>query len=321
MGREFAGIAEQDGVVTAINDKTKIIEVKYKDGTKDIFPYGNIYVAFEGFHVDQDVVNLVKPGQKIKKGEVLTYNKGYFTYDKYSGQLDYSTGVIATVAIMEMDVALEDSNLISRRMSDKLQMFPVNTRVVTLSKKSLIHQCATVGQHIQNTDSLMVFEEQEVEKGQITNDEETLALLSDLNRSTPTAKFTGKIVKIQALAGCPIEEMSPTLGSIFKKCVEIQNLQSRQAKGTDSENDYPPNGVLPKGTKYKGVTFDEDTVCLIFYIQETMGIGNGDKVIFCNQVKSTVSDLMPQPYYSASGIEIDALFSASGINSTCALME
>lgn len=292
-----------------------MITVKYKDGSKDVFQYGSHYTAFQGFYVDNYMECICKVGQKFKRGDVLAYNKGYFTLDEYSKQIDFSTGSYATVAIMEMDTSLEDASYISQRLSKKMSMSPVNMRAVTLDKKSLVHFCAKIGDHVINTDNIMIFEEQEVENGILTSDTETLALLSDLNRSTPSAKFNGVIVDIRVLSGCPVSEMSASLGAIAKQHISFQNKRAAQASGSPIETDYPVSGVLPRGTKYKGVTFDENTVCLFFFIQETIAAESGDKIVFCNQVKSTIADVMPMPYYGAdSGTEIDALFSASGVN-------
>lgn len=314
VGRQFAAIPEKDGVVSNINQKTKMIEVKYSDGTKDVFQYGSIYTPFQGFYADNNLECICKVGQKFKQGDILAYNKGFFTYDKYSKQIDFSVGNLYTVAVMEMDTALEDATLISKRMGEGMRMYPVNVRVVTLDRKSKIHYCAKVGDHVINTDDIMIFEEQDVEKGGITSDDEALALLSDLNRSTPSAKFNGQIVEIRALSGCQISEMSPSLGSVVKQAIDLQNSRSKLASGTPSEDDYPASGIQPRGTKFKGVTFDADTVCLLFFIQEGISAGTGDKVVFCNQVKSTIAGVMPMPYFAAeTGREIDALFSASGI--------
>lgn len=309
-GRKFAGIAEKNGQVIEVNNDAKIARVKYEDGTIDAFEFGEIYTEYEGFHVTQEVICPVTKGQKFKKGEVITYNKGYFNQDPTTGQLDYSIGVLANVAFLEYDTTLEDSIEISPRLSDKLSIRPVNTRVVTLPSKSLIHSCVSVGDHVSNTDPLLVFEEEPVDGSVLnTDDQETMSILGDLNRKTPKAKFSGKVVKIEAYFGCPTSKMHRTLASIVKSSIATNDLKTELAAGSIVEDEFPPCTVLPKGTKYKGVYFDEDTVCLIFYIQEEIKHSTGDKLVLMNQLKCTCAGVFPNEVYSESGVYIDAFFS------------
>ena len=43
VNRDYAGVAEKDGEVSAVYEKDKIIEVTYEDGTRDCFEYGQKY--------------------------------------------------------------------------------------------------------------------------------------------------------------------------------------------------------------------------------------------------------------------------------------
>lgn len=313
VNRDFAGIAEQDGTVTKLDLKLGVVEVKYKDNSTDVFRFGHKYVEFEGFNIDHDILPLVKQGQKFKKGNIITYNKKFFNVDKATGQLDFSIGVAANVAFMEIDVNAEDASIISRRLSQKLTFKPVNSRIVVLSKNSLIHKSAQVGDHITSTDDLLIFEETTAEEANITQDEETLALLGDFNRKTPSAKFTGEVVKIEAFYGCEVKDIHPTLRAIVQKAISQTDQIYKATRGTRVENDFPKSAQIKRGVKYKGVMFDEDTVMLIYYIQESLAQGTGDKLVVMNQCKSVVTDVMEQPMFTESGEEIDVIFSASAV--------
>ena len=320
VGRTFAGIAADNGKVTNIDEKASLIEVTYDDGKVDIFSFGEQYTEFQGFNVTQDLVSVVKLGQKVTKGDVVTYNKGYFTRDPLTGQLDMSIGVLANVALMENDTTLEDSTEISERLSKKLTIRPTNSRIITLTRKSIVHQVRAVGDHVLNTDHLIIFEEEPVEGGSMFNvDDATLSLLADMNRDKPAAKFNGKIVEIEAYAGCEPSEMHPTLAAIFKSAVEKKNRRSRIAGKTNRAEEYPASGVMPVGSKYKGVMFDADTVCLVFYIQEEVIHDKGDKLVFANQLKCTCAGVFPQPITTESGQQIDALFSPDAIYRRCVM--
>lgn len=311
VGRNFAGVAEQDGKITSIDEKSQLITVTYVDGSTDIFRYGDIYVEYEGIHVPEVLKPIVSINQKVKKNDIITYNTGYFTLDPTTKQLDYSIGTLANVVFFEKDTTLEDSIEISQNLSERLSISPVNSRVITLPKNSLIHMSRKVGDIVSHTDPLLVFEEDALSSENTFNnvDEETLALLGDLNRKTPTAKFSGKITRIEAFYGCPIADMHITLGTIVRQAIDVQNRRSKIAAQAKNSDAYPPSGVLPKGTKYKGVYFDEDTVCLVFYIQENIKHDAGDKLVIMNQLKCTCAGVFPEDIYTEDGTRIDAFFS------------
>ena len=316
VGKEFAGIAQQDGKITNIDEKAQLIEITYEDGTADVFPIGERYSEFQGVCVTQELVPVVKLGDKLKKGEVITYNKGFFNLDPRSKQLDFSVGLNANVAMIEMDVNLEDASEISPDLARRITIKPTVQRFVTLSAKSLVHKCVQVGDEVATNDRLMVFEEDTSldNASEMRVDEETMSLLSDLNSRIPKAKTAGRVVKIEAFYSCELSDMHPTLASIVREATAAANKASRLASRTESADDYAPSAPLPVGTKYRGTTFDEDTVMLGFYIQETEHTTIGDKIVVGLQLKNTISSIMPQPYYTEEGVPIDVMFSASSAN-------
>lgn len=316
VGRLYAGMAEQDGKVTNIDDVAKVVEVVYEDGTKDIFEYGEKYVDFQGFFATEELKCDVTVGQKFKKGTPITYNSGYFNKDKETGQLDYSIGVKANVVMLENDTTLEDSTEISERLSDKLTIKPTNARVISLPAKSIIHKAVQVGEEVKHTDTLMIFEEEALEGTSISSgaSEETLALLGDLNKKTPSAKFAGKVVRIEAYYGGSISEMSPSVASMVKDCIKQQNRAAKITKGSLREDEFPESGPLPEGSKYKGATFDKNTVVFIYYIQEEIKHRSGDKLVVFNQLKATVASVFPKPVHTESGLEVDSLFSCVSLS-------
>lgn len=316
VGRTYAGMAQQDGKVTNIDEKAQLIEVTYENGDTDIFPYGEKYTEFQGYCVTNEILSVVKLGDKLKKGDVVTYNKGFFTYDPRSRQLDLAIGLNANVAMIEMDTNLEDASEISPDLAARITIKPTQQRFVTLDRRSLVHKCVSVGDEVKSADTLMVFEEDTSldNSDNFKVNEETMKLLSDLNSRIPTAKFNGKIVKIEAHYACEISEMHPSLAAIVRNAIAGQNRASKLASRTDSAEEYPPSEPLPVGTKYKGTLFTEDTVMLTFYIQELEHTTIGDKIVVGLQLKNTISSVMPKPYYTEEGVPVDVMFSASAAN-------
>ena len=160
----------------------------------------------------------------------------------------------------------------------------------------------------------MIFEEDVTltNNAELPNNAETLALLSDLNRKKPTAKYAGKIVKIEAHYGCPITEMNPSLAAIVRSAISTNNRQAKLAANTESSSTYVASDVLPKYTKIRGVEFDEDTVMLTFHIQEVGTTTVGDKIVVGNQLKSTLSKISTRDIFTEDNTRVDALFSNSG---------
>lgn len=319
VGRNFAGIAAQDGKVTNLDEKAGILEVTYEDGSVDIFNIGEKYVEFEGFEAALVQKPTVKLGDKFSKEDVLTYNPEFFTYDERSHQVDMSNGVVANTAIVETDSSYEDGSEISERLSEKLMIRPTNPRYVTLPATSVVHMCKRVGDEVQNTDDLLIFEDEPLDGAAVfgETDAETMSLIGALNKRTPSAKFSGKIVQIEAFYGCEPSKMHPTLAKIVEQAIATKAKRSRLASRTDLAPEFPMPTPLPVGTKYRGVMFDENTVLLVFHIQEELKHLRGDKLVVANQLKATTSNVFTKPCYTESGREVDVFFWATGINNRC----
>lgn len=313
-GRNFAGVAKQKGKITNVDERARLVEVTYANGDTEVFPFGSEYITFDSMELESRLECNVKVGQVVDKGDIITYNRDYFKMDKTTGQVDMSIGVKSNVVFMEMDTTLEDGVEISDRLATKLTMSPINLKVVSLSGKSLIHMCRSIGDVVAPTDDLMIFEEDPTATGSFNVDEDTLLMLSELNRRTPSAGHAGTIVKIDAYYSCDPEVMHPTVKELVKHAVEERNRRYRMTRNSANENDYPPSTMIAPGSKYKGVTFSEDTVMFVFHIQEHIKHGVGDKLVVCNQLKCTCGGIFAKPVYSESGVEIDAFFSMLSTN-------
>jgi len=309
----FCGVAKSDGVVSHIDVLAKMIRVDYKDGETDIFTFGEDFKEISGFLITQRMEILVKQGDKVKAGDIVCYNKDFFRVDPYSNQLDYVIGTNANVALMEGEGTQEDSNKLTRSFGAKLGMYPAAARVVELKSTDILHQMVSVGQHVTNTDILAIFEEGDSGDVFGTADEETKALLSKMNRKTPKAKYTGKISRIEAYYSAPLTEMHPSVKAAVVSASKEKNAKAKFVRGTEYEDNYNTVEMLPVGTKYKGITFEADTVAFVIYIQEEEDHGMGDKLVIANQLKSTTMGVMIDPPVTESGVEVDVLFSSNKI--------
>lgn len=95
----FVFNAKQDGKVIHYDDKTKIMVLQYKDGSKDAIDLRDKLDknGGGGFYITNAKETKLKVGNSFKKGDILAYNKNYFSDNE--GNPDYTVGTLAKVAV------------------------------------------------------------------------------------------------------------------------------------------------------------------------------------------------------------------------------
>ena len=311
----YAYNAKQDGEVIEVNESAKMCKIQYKDGSVHTFPYGESFGVCSDLITTQKQQLIVQEGDKFKKGEILCYNPQFFEKDAYSRQVYWKHGVPAIVAFIEIAGDYEDSSTITKKFGEKLEIEPIQVRMITLDKNTFVHNYKHVGDMVDINDFLMVFEDANVtDLSGMAKDNETLEYLARLNRSTPRAKFSGKVVDIEMYLGCPVSEIHETLRTMYTEANRVKRARHRFTVGTAESLDNPEVKPIPKGTKFKGVTFDENTVVIRYKIQEKLPAGVGDKQVIDSSLKSVISDVLSDPVYTESGVEVDVLFSATSVS-------
>lgn len=312
----FSCAARYDGVVEEVNKKLKMIRVKYGNDEIDVFSYADLYTGSSGLVIEQKIELAVEQGQTVKRGDILVYNKQFFKPDPYSTQVDWKHGVMANVMIAEENATLQDSNCISKRLGEQFKIAPIEVVTVSMTNDTVVHDLLSLGAEVKRDDYLITYEDGEL--GDVLNlsikDETTLSMIQQMNRSMAKSPVTGTIVKIDAYYGCPIAEMHPSLAAVVKGIESLKMAKHRFSKDTDAEYDNPVCGPLPKGEKYKNVDFTDRTVVLQFYIKEELSAGVGDKLVYDSSLKSVISEVIDKPMVTEGGVEVDAVFSGSGIN-------
>ena len=308
----YAYSAKQDGIVLDINEHAKMCKIKYKDGTIHTFTYGEEYGTCSDLVTTQKQELLVKVGDKFKQNEILCYNPQFFEKDPYQKQVYWKHGTSANIAFIEIAGNYEDSSTISKSFGEKMSIEPVQVRTFTLDKNTFVHMYKKIGDHVNITDELMIFEDAgTTDLSGLAKNDEALAYLSRLNKSTPKAKFAGEIVGIEMYLGCPLSEIHETLRPIYNEANRVKRARHRFTEDTIDAIDNPEVKPIPKGTKYKGVTFDDTIVVIRYLIKESLVASVGDKIVVDSSLKSVISDVLTDPVTTESGINIDVLFSNS----------
>lgn len=316
----FSYTAEEDGVIETINEESHMLVVSYPKSKRKIsVEYGDLYTnnGGGGFYCTQNIViNGFKEGDKVKRGDVIVYNDRFFKPDPFTKQVDLSFGQLANVAIIDMARTVEDSDIISAQLAKKLEFNPVHPRDIVITKSTTIHKYAAVGTAISNVDPLMIFDQSAITDDMFGGvDDETAELLAKVNRETPRAKFTGRVVKIDAFYLGDTSEMSPSARNLVNLINREKTKKASVSKGTDNEADYPATTNITDSARIGATVLEEDTLIIRFYIQQDMSMGGGDKVEFDSSLKSVSAGTVEHGWDTEDGsVTCDALFSAVGIH-------
>jgi len=205
-------------------------------------------------------------------------------------------GTLAKVAIMNTDLGYEDSCVVDNSISEALESKVDVQKDVSLDKNSNVYNMVSVGDHVQEGDPLLIFQDAFDEKEanellkNITDD--NADGLSDLGRKPVRAKMTGQITDIRIYRTCDDEELSPTLLKIVKEYdARINKLKKVMKKnGVDKEYTLEATNKLPAEGKLKHL----DGVRIEFYIEVNDKFGIGDKLVFSQALKGVNSYIVPK---------------------------
>lgn len=288
-------------------------DVVMVSGGIDVFQFGHKHTDVSGSVIGQTITLNVKVGDRVKRGDIIAYNSGFFQPDPDSRQVLWKHGVMATVALIELPLTLEDSCTVSQELSQQLTTSHGHTRQVVMKGGTVVHAMVGVGDHVETTDYLCVLEDSELDVLSLSDDPETVEFLNELNRKAPKARYHGKIAQIDVYHSCEISAMHPSLAKIVT-AIQAHKAEVARAAGDTLKTDlFPMPSKLPVGTKYRGVEFEADTVLFLITVSETIDIAKGDKLCVMSANKTIVGGVMDQPVTTESGLTVDMLFSARSV--------
>ena len=87
----------------------------------------------------------------------------------------------------------------------------------------------------------------------------------------------------------------------------------RLNKKAKSTNQAKTSGKVDGEYRVEGKPFLPNTVEILVYIQSEDEYGDGDKMIFAHQMKSTTSDVIDYPLSDEDDVAIDGFFSLAAI--------
>lgn len=306
VGELYAATAKGEGVVKEINKHAVV--VSYKDGTTGRYAYGRQFGVWSGHNVPHDIKPFVKPGQKLKQGDPIIYNSHYFTPDRLDPkQILFKWGVLARVALMEINETFEDSCLISEQLSKKLLTRDTTIRKLQVEFNQTISDLIAVGTEVTPESILCtIYEAPSGASGLF--DEASAASLKRLSQNNPRAKYHGKVEKIEIVYTGDLEDMSESLRDA------VQESDARLYAKCRALGEPTVDGRVPVGYRVDGKSMASDTAVIKVYITHDVEMGAGDKLVVCNQMKSIVARRYDTVHESLDGTPVDLIFSYQSMN-------
>lgn len=318
----YAYKAKKDGKIRHIDDINNRIYIEYDDGEKEIVDIGTNLSKVSDFFLDNALSSVVKPNEKIVKGQPIAVNPNFFKLDDY-GKPAITQGILARCAVFESYCNDEDGSLVSQSTSDRMNTNIIKRRTISLKARSTqIFSCKNIGDHVNVNDFLISFDESGAISELVGNnglfdemDEETLSAL----RNSPKAKYTGKIIDIKVYWTTSPDNMSPSCKGFvndYIKRIKTECLLEEKFTERKSTGRYKLDITVPKDEILRGAKVDkEGSVVIEFYISHGSCLSTGDKVSYHSSIKSTITSVIPKELepYTESGDKIDFVMSGLGV--------
>jgi hypothetical protein len=307
----FAYTAQLDGTITALSDDA--ITVTYKDGTTRSVELGRRFGTVAGKTFPHNIATDLKLGQKVKAGDVVSYNTLYFQPSTLNPkQVSMKTGVMVRTAILECADTLEDSSVISERVAKLMTTSVTEIRDIVLTFDQTVRNFVKTGQTVDSEDILCTIEDAVTANTELF-DEDTIDTLRLLGAQTPKAKHNGVIERIEVFYNGDKEDMSPSLRA-------IADLGDKErAKLSKNLNRKVLTGSVDGALRVAGNPLNMDSMAIRVYITTRVSAGVGDKGVFVNQMKTIFGRVMSGRNQTESGEDLDAIFSYTSFSNRICL--
>lgn len=301
----YAAAAKQDGVVISVARFGVL--VKYANGKEQGFEIGRRYGNAAGLTLPHDVVANVELGQAFKRGDILTYNTGFFEPDILNPKnVVWKAGVLVKTVLMEVPETLEDSSALSAKFTNRLVANVSKYSDIVVTFDQVVNKLVKIGDKVGSESILCIIEDAITSQAKLF-DAESLDTLKILSNQAPQAKVNGVVERIEVYYHGDKEDMSDSLSAIVTASDRIL------AERFKSIGQQVLTGAVDEAFRVDGDPLPYDSLCIRVYMTSAMETGEGDKGVFANQMKSVVGKKFVGDYKTESGEEIHAIFGAKSI--------
>lgn len=307
----YGKVASDDGKVTAITDNT--ISVLMRDGRTEQYQIGRQFGRWSGHDIPHDLVTDLKVGQSFKKGDPLVYNKRYFQRDLLDpSQVIFKMSLMGYVALMETENTLEDGSVVSGKLAERLVTMATHVRNIKVTFEQEIRNLIKLGEKLES-ESILCTIHNRMEGNSDVFDDAAISTLSHLASTSPKAKLVGTVDKIEVFYTGELEEMSASLRDL---ALDSDQKIRRQYKELGKK---AVDGRVDVGYRVDGHPLAMNEAVVRVYVTGPESMGEGDKIVFGNQLKSVVGSVMSDINETVSGQPIDAIYSYQGVANRIAL--
>jgi len=300
VGKMFAYIATDKGKIISKNDHGVIIE--YITGEKQGVSLGRNYGHAEGTTYPHDIVSPVYINDEVEKGDVIAYNEGFFEPDILnSKRIIMKNSLYAKTLLLESTQTHEDSSAISIKLSEKFRAKTTKIKSIVVDFKQGIKNIIPLNTNLHPDDVLLIIEDEVMGDTSLFSPE-VLKTLKRISSKAPKSKVKGKLDKIEVYYRGDLDDMSPSL-----KALAIKSDKLLEAKCL-ATNKKIVTGKVSSEYRVSGTQLGIDQAEIKIYITRSTKAGVGDKLVFSNQMKSVVGQVIENPIVTESGEEIEAIF-------------
>lgn len=310
LSKDFVVVAEDDGVVEEVDDKTGLVVVKYKNGKVQAIETNPKVVknSASGFYISNKLNCDLKPGQKVKKNDILASENKFFTTDSLNGNR-FNIGSLQKVAVMSSYSTYEDSAFVTKKMSNDMAADIIMMKDVIIGKNANVDHIVKIGDSVQVGDALISFEtsykEAEMNKFLASVGDELKEEIQSLNKIPVKTKYAGVIEDIKMYSTVDVEDLSPSLQKLLKEYYAGINRKKKILDKYDKSSSVVKAGILfnePVGKieptadgKLKGKEV-HDGVLIEFYVKYKDTVSVGDKITHFSALKSIVGEVIDEGY-------------------------
>lgn len=318
LSDEFCVVAEDDGEIVDI--KGNLVAIRYNNGnyrTIDTTPQVKKN-SDSGFWIETQVVCDKKKGDKVKKNEVIGYDRTAFRKDTDDLSATMTRGPITKVALIPRWDCYEDSTPITAQLSEDMSTVMIMEETAMIKPNMPIHHIVKIGDIVNAGDPLITFD-------QYSQDDEVQAFMNIMRAklrdegesilenaaTTVKAHYSGEITDIKIFSASSLDDMCPETRKVVEDYYDQinQKIKFLRKYKNDGDSDYYMSGVkvsefpepikVKEGTFVKGERIGEDGIVFCFYIKFKDYIKKGDKLtaeFALKGINSQVIDKGLEPY-------------------------
>jgi len=274
----FVLTAKENGKVVKVN-KNEIL-VRYESGKEERGRLGQWFTREQAnvSYSHNNVAN-IKEGAKFIKGETLAYDETFYEVDIFdSKRVIMKNGILLRTRIVDNDATNEDSTAISVSTANLIKIKMTYSKSIRVEATNEIVDVKNIGDKVKQGDGLLTITNSMISDGTDSLSKTTIEGLSELKRRTKEAPASGKIVDIQVLYHCKIEDISKTIRLVVDE--SDKRLQLRTGEKI--------TGKIGPGYSIEGKPLTEGFIEIKYLIESEKDAGHADKGVLGVQLKCTI---------------------------------